>query len=187
MNIRDILSGAAAIAGTLHPGVGAAIGLVNKLLPADKQLPETATGADVSNAVDKLPPDQQAAIYQSEIELQVVDIQESNSTVRTMLESDAMNQHSTRPYIAKQSFHVVAFAVIISVATWAYAVISGKAVMVESVMDGWPFLLAVLGPLVVLLHAYFGVLRSEHKNRLDAARGVSSPSALSGIISKIIK
>lgn len=170
------------------PGTGSLIvGAVNELLPDDKKLPASASGNDISQAIGSLPPGQQASVMEKEFDVDITQIKESNSTVRTMLESDAKNPHSTRPYIAKGSFHVVAFAVIVAISVWAYGVFTDNSELVKSVMDGWQFVLAVIGPLVTLLWAYFGVLKQEHKNRLDAASGSSTPSGLAGIISSIMR
>jgi hypothetical protein len=72
------------------------------------------------------------------------------------------------------------------VSVWSYAVISGDSVMIKEVVDGWPFILAAIGPLVTLLWSYFGVLKQEHKNKLDAANGGSTPGGLSGILSRVL-
>lgn len=187
MKLKDIIGGAAAIAGTLNPAIGAAIGLVNGFLPDDKKLPETATGSEVANAIQTLPPGQQASLLEKEIDLETTKIKESNETVRMMLESDAKNPHSTRPYIAKHSFHVVAFTIIIVVSLWAYAVGSDKQAMVKTIMEGWPFILGVLGPLVVLLRTYFGVLKQEQSNKLNAANKQPVGGGMASLVAGLIK
>jgi hypothetical protein len=170
------------------PGTGSLIvGAVNELLPDDKKLPSGATGNDIAQAIGSLPPEQQASVMEKEFDVDITQIKESNSTVRVMLESDAKNPHSTRPYIAKHSFHTVAFVIVVTVSVWAYGVGIKDDGLVKAVMDGWPFVLAVIGPLVTLLWAYFGVLKQEHKNRLDAANGSSTPSGLAGIISSVLR
>lgn len=189
MKLWDIVKtvGSAALQVAL-PGTGSLIvGAVNELLPEDKKLQAGATGDDVNNAIASLPPEQQASVMEKEFDVSITQIKESNSTVRTMLESDAKNPHSTRPYIAKGSFHVVAFVVIVAISVWAYGVLIADETLVTAVMDGWQFILAVIGPLVTLLWAYFGVLKQEHKNKLDAANGSSTPAGIAGILSSIIK
>ena len=110
--------------------------------------------------------------------------QENNTTVRELLKADAKNPHTTRPKIALGAFYVVAFVTIATISLWAYGVLAQNDVLVKTVMDGWPFILAVIGPLVTLLWAYFGVLKQEQRNRLDAATG--APSGISRIISDVI-
>jgi len=169
------------------PGGGILVDAVNEFLPSDKKLPSNATGEDIDGALSALPPEQQARILEKEFDVDLTRIRQSNETVRAMLESDAKNQHTTRPYIAKGAFHVIAFAVVLVVSTWSYGVIMNRENLVEAVSSGWPFVLSVIGPFVVLLHAYFGVLKSEHKNRLDAAAGKSGAAGMAGLLSNLIR
>lgn len=169
------------------PGGGILVDAVNEFLPDDKKLPSNATGKDIDDAVGSLPAEQRARIYEKEFDVDLTQIRQSNETVRAMLEADTKNPHTTRPYIAKGSFHVVAFAVVATVSAWAYGVVTGDSDLVKSVTGGWQFILSVIGPLVTLLWAYFGVLKNEQKNRLDAARGSSTPGGIAGILSNIIK
>lgn len=187
MKLLDIVKNVGATAINIAlPGAGSAIlGAVNSFLPDNAKLPDTATGHDVDNALHALPPTQRAEIMGREFDVEITQIKESNETVRTMLDADTKTPHTTRPRIALGSFQVVAFAVIVIVSVWAYGVLSDKEVVIKAVMDGWPFILAVLAPLVTLLHAYFGVLKQEHKNRLDAANGGSTKSGVAGILSTI--
>jgi hypothetical protein len=189
MKIADILKkvGAGVIKNTV-PGGALIVDIVNDLLPDKYKLPEDVTGSDLEKTIKGLPPEAQAAIFEKELNIQQIEIQESHSTLRVALDSDAKNPHSTRPYIAKHSFHVIGVAILITVSAWAYGVVIGNAEIVRSVMDGWPFILAAVGPLVYLLHAYFGILKTEHKNKLDAANGKQAQSeGIAGIISAIVR
>lgn len=185
MKLWDIVKtvGAGVISATV-PGGALLVSAINEFLPDDKKIPPNATGDDLKNTIDSLPPEQRAEIMGKEFDVELTQIKESNSTLRVMLESDAQNPHSTRPYIAKQAFHIVAFAVIVAVSMWAYGVGVRDAVLVKSVMDGWPFILATIGPFITLLWAYFGILKQEHRDRLNAANGSVSPV---GIISALFK
>jgi len=187
MKLWDIVKtvGSGIISATV-PGGAAIIGAVNAVLPDDKKLPESATGEDINHAISSLPPESQVEILNKEFDVEITQIKESNSTLRAMLESDAQNPQSTRPYIAKNSFHVVAFAVIVSVSIWSYGVLSDNDELVETVMSGWPFILSVIGPLVTLLWSYFGIIKQEHKDRLNAASGNDAPSGLTGILSALM-
>lgn len=184
MKLTDILKGAAAIAGTVNPAIGAAIGLVNQFLPDDEKLPIDATGGQVLVATNKLTPEQRVQVLDHEFEFKIVEIKEGNETLRAMLAADATSTHTTRPYIARHAFHVVAVVTVVIVALWAYGVGAGKTEMVKAVMDGWPFILGVIAPFVLLLRAYFGILQTEHRQRLDAAGGTST--GLGGMISTLI-
>lgn len=188
MKLWDVVkSVGSAVVREVVPGGGILVDAVNEFLPDDKKLPRDATGRDIDDAVQSLPADQRARVMEKEFDVDMTRIRQTNETVRAMLEADTKNPQTTRPYIARGAFHVIAFAVIAVVSTWAYGVIAGKETMVEAVTQGWPFILSVVGPFVVLLHAYFGVIKTEHKNRLDAAGGKSTPSGIAGILSGIIR
>lgn len=189
MKLWDIVKtvGSAALQVAL-PGTGSLIvGAVNELLPDDKKLPAGATGDDLNSAIASLPPEQQASVMEKEFDVSITQIKESNSTLRTMLESDAANPHSTRPRIALGAFRVVSFISILIVSMWAWAVIKGDEKLVKAVVDGWPLAFAIIGPFVGWLNNYFGTLKQEHKNKLDAANGSSTPAGIAGILSNIIK
>lgn len=189
MKILDIAKTIGTIAlNVAAPGIApVVIGAINEFLPDDEKLKENATGTQIQQTISSLPPDIKAKIIEKEFDVEITQIKESYETVRMMLESDAKNPHTTRPYVAKNSFKVVAFTIITTVSAWSFAVLSENETMVDAVMDGWPFILAVIGPLVTLLYAYFGVLKKEQKNRLDAANGSTSPGGLTEIISTILR
>ena len=75
-----------------------------------------------------------------------------------------------------------------TISLWGYGVYKAEKEMVETIVNGWPFLLAAIAPLVVLLHAYFGVLKQEHKDRLNAAdTKPTTPGGIVGLISSLVK
>ena len=157
---------------------------VNEFLPSGNKLPGDATGEQVNNAISSLTPKQQLILRTKDFDVEITKIKESNSTVRAMLESDVKNPHSTRPYIAKGAFLVVAFTIVCVVVIWSYAVVTHDIGLIDVIMNGWSFLLTIIGPLVTLLWAYFGILKQEHRQRLDAANGFSSTA---GLLSKFLK
>ena len=189
MKIWDIAKnlGSAALQVALPGTASAIIAGVNVFLSDDEQLPVTATGHDVTNAIAKLPPEQQASIMEKEYDVEITQIKEANSTLRVMLESDAKNPQSTRPRIAMGAFRVVSFISILVVSMWSYAIVDGDHKLLKTIVDGWPFVGIVIGPFVGWLNHYFGVLKQEHKNRLDAANGSSTPDGIAGILSTLIK
>ena len=158
------------------------IAAANRLLGNDKQLDVNATGEDLREAIDSLPLEDQAELLRQRFDSRELETRESYATLRAMIERDAQNPHSTRPFIAKGAFLVVSFVVVVAVICWAYGVLTSNVVIVTAVMSGWQFILAIIGPLVTLLWSYFGVLRKENKNKLDAANGVSVPE---GVVSTI--
>lgn len=142
----------------------------------------TATGTDIEH--DALIRD--PTILAKEFDVKLEQIKQRGETLRAMLQADAQSKHSTRPYIAKHAFHVVALVAIGSVVIWGRAVWTADEELVGAISDGWPFLLSLTAPFVALLNAYFGILKHEHKNRLDSAHGATNPSGLAGLFSTLI-
>lgn len=169
------------------PAGGAVLAAVNELLPEKHKLPSDVTGDQVVERVKQLPPELKAEIISKQFDVELTDIKESHATLRAVFESDAKMQQTTRPKIALGSFYVIAFTVVLIVSAWAFGVFTSDEKIVKAVMSGWPFILGVIGPLVYVLHAYFGVLGREHKNRLDAANGVANPSGFSGVLSALLR
>lgn len=187
MNIIDIAKTVGASAFSVAvPGGAAILSAVNQMLPDDAKLPVSSTGNDIRSAVSSLPVEQQADILTKEFDVDLTQIRESNETLREMLRSDAANPHTTRPYIAKGSFQLIAALSLVVITLWAYGVAIENEALVKTVMDGWPFVAAILAPFVMLLRSYFGVLRQEHQNRLRAASGDSAQPGIQGIISSIL-
>ena len=185
-NIWDIVKtvGSTALKVAL-PGTGSAIvGAINAFLPSDEKLPDGATGSDAQRAISKLSPDAQAKVMAKQFDVDIERLRQRYGTVQTMLTADATMQQTTRPYIAKGAFHVVSFAVLIAVSIWAYSVAVKDDAMMNAVNNGWPFILSVLGPLVTLLLAYFGVLRKEHQNKLNASNGHPIVSGIASLFGK---
>lgn len=169
------------------PGGSALIGTINALLPGNAQLPANATGNQIGAAVETLSGSEKASLMEKEFDVQITEIKEGNETLREMLKSDADNPHSTRPYIAKHSFHVIAAVNIIVIAVWAVGVLKGNDKIVAAVIESPYFILALIGPLVTVLLAYFGHLVKEHKSKLDAANGSTAPSGITGLLTSILK
>jgi len=165
------------------PGGGLLVDALNAALPNDSQLTADATVADIQGRLDGLPAEQRDELLEREFNLRETELTERYSTLRTMLESDATNPHTTRPKIALGSFYVVTFASVISILLWAYGIVDGDKDLLATVTDGWPFVLSVIGPFVTLLWAYFGILSKEQRNRLSAATG----SPLTGVVGSILK
>lgn len=169
------------------PGGKFIIDTVNDFLPSDKQLPANSTGDDVNNMIDSLPHAEKVTIMLKQFDVDETQIKESHNTARAMLDAESRSTHTTRPYIAKHSFHVVAVITVVIASMWAYGVGSSNPTLVTSVTDGWPFVAALVGPFVTLILGYFGILKTEHKNRLDAANGSNNPSGIAGIIKAITR
>lgn len=177
MKIKDILKGAATVAGTLNPALGAVIGVVNTFLPEEEKLPETATGSDVEAKVNQLPPEQRASIFEKEIDLKIAQEEGWTARYEAMCKGDGQ---STRPWIAKQMTRVLSFE-IMAFTVWAF--------MYPDQMNN-PVLWTVFGtltgvPATILLN-YFGNLRKEQGQRMSAMTG-QQPLGMIGNILKGFK
>ena len=159
------------------PGGGLLLDGVNALLGDGDKLGPDATGDDLL----KLPPQ----VLEKQYDVQIEQIRESHETARTMLQVESVSTHTTRPRIALGAFHVVAAVSLIAVAVWASAVLRKDVDTLKVVVDGWPFLLAVIGPFVGWLNRYFGILKDEHRNRLDAVSANTKPRGLAGLLQSV--
>jgi hypothetical protein len=74
---------------------------------------------------------------------------------------DTSNSYSLTPKIAYQSLQMVVEPSFFSE-------------LVKKIVGCWKWLAAIILPFICLLNAYFGILRKESKDRLDAASGVPS-------------
>ena len=187
MNLGSILKTVGSgLIKTLVPGGGMIIDAVNGFLPDDKKLPNTATGQDAQNAINTLTPEQRASVLEKEYDVEMEQIKQSYGALTTMLEANAKSTHTTRPKIAYQAFQVIAFSTISVISAWCFAVLTGNVDMISKIETSWLFILGVITPLVTVLHAYFGVLRDETKDRFNAAQG-HKVDPVSGLIGKLFK
>lgn len=168
------------------PGGSLIVDGINALLPNDKKLPVNATGDQVNSAISHLPPEQQVQVLNKEYDVEIEQIKQSHSSLRTMLEANATSTHTTRPKIAYQSFQVIAFSTISVIFAWSFAVVTDNTEMVDTIERSWLFILGVITPLVTVLHAYFGVLRDETKDKFNAAQG-HKVDPVGGLIGKLFK
>lgn len=168
------------------PGGGLILDVVNEYLPADKKLDNKASGQDMGAALSNMTGDDRAELMGRKFDIEETEIKESHDTLRTMLEADASSPHTTRPRIAWWSFVVLAIVSVGAVLIWGYGVVSEKKDLAKAVVDGWPFVLSIVAPFVVLLRAYFGILTKEQNTRLQAAGGNTQPAGLAGLIGSIL-
>ncbi|MCR8922650.1 hypothetical protein NO559_07700 [Dasania sp. GY-MA-18] len=169
MNLKTILSAALDVAATVNPGVGAAVGLVNKFLPDDKKLGNQATGRDVIAAVDTLPAEVQASIYEKEIDFKISEVNAWSSVQQANAEADAKGS-TLRPRIAL----MMAWAVVVSIipislsVAWAVAMSDNP---LKSAGDNWELVTALIATPTILLRGYFGLRTDEKKARYAASIG----------------
>jgi len=160
------------------PGGSVIMGVINELLP--NKLPDNATGKDLQSAIESLPIEDQAQLLDKQFDVDIATIKEEGDTLRTIM---SLDQHSTRPFIARWSFITVAAVTMLIVVMWSYAVTQGNIKLVLSITNGWPMILALLTPFFVLLRGYFGILQKESQNKLDASNGNPTSSIVGTLIS----
>ena len=190
--IKTVGSG---VISSVVPGGSVVIDVINSFLDDDKKLPATATGQQALDAIESLPPEQQAQVLNKQLDVKLESIKQSHDSLRAMLLSDSNMKRTTRPWIAKWSFVFTAIfsgiVGLIVVSAYAYAVYKQDATLVAAVVDGWPFVLAVMGAVTgtfsLLLRAYFGLLSKEHDATVGAATGNFTPSKLASILGALAK
>jgi len=165
------------------PGGGLLMGVVNELLPKTKQLDPSASGDDIAAAIDSLPAADKARVLEKEFDVEMTFIKESGESNRAMLEAELKSTHTTRPWVIKGCFLLVAGISMDVVIMWSWAILNSKTGLVIAITNGWPMILAILGPFFVILRSYFGILQKESKNKLDAANGNPTGSMASSLIS----
>lgn len=177
MKLRDIISTAATIAGTLNPAVGAAIAVVNNFLPDDKKLPETATGKDVGDAVAKLPPEQQSSLLEKEIDLEIKLDEGWTERYKAMCSADGQE---TRAKIVMGMAQVLVAEILIFTGTIAY-----DPSILENTAAWTVFGVLTATPTTVILN-YFGNLRKEHAQRQITAGADTKAISSLGVLSKLL-
>ncbi len=183
MNLLNILTAAGtAVLDTLVPGAGNIIAAVNAVLPDDKQLPGKATGNQVSQALDILSPEQRVNVLDKHFKVDISTINARQAALTTMLVQDATSTQTTRPKIALGSFYLLAFLCSVIIIGWFSAIMLHDNDLVKSIVAGWPFVLGIIGPFTALLRAYFGILKTEHRDRLDSVSGQKT-----GLLATILK
>lgn len=187
MKLFDIIKKVGGVALNFVPGGGPVLSAVNALLGSDDQLPPNATGHQLGAAVATLSGSEKASLMEKEFDVQITEIEEGNETLREMLKRDAENPHSTRPKIALGAFHVIAFVCVGVIVLWGYGVFVENTAIVNAVTESWMMVVSLITPLITVLLAYFGHLKTEHKNKMDAANGSTTPNGIAGLLASIIK
>lgn len=178
MNLGDILKTVGSgLIKTLVPGGGLLIDAVNGFLPDDKKLPNTATGQDAQNAIDTLTPEQKANVLSKEYDVEIEEIRGFTDRFKAMAEVDASG-NTTRPEIAIMMARIIAFSVITIITIFAVAVINDNKDMITEIVNGWPFVVAILGTPTALLRSYFAMRTKEKQHKYEATTGIKPQANL---------
>ena len=185
MKLGEILAKAGSMAiKTFVPGGSMMLDIVNEFLPKDKQLPPDATGKQVIQAVNSLPPEQRAQIYLKEIDVELAEISSLTQVQESLAQADKAGA-STRPQIALIMAKIVAFVVIAFSSMWVIVIFQDHTEMAKRLADSWPLMLAIIATPTALLRAYFGMRTKEKMDRYSAA--VGQPVQPSNFLVDIIK
>ena len=182
MKFLKVLGPAAGIAGALVPALRPALTLLNEFLPADKKLPATASGQDVTAAFAALPAEQQQQIdARAQVELAHIRADTDMLTAMVSVESATSN---TRPRIAYMMAATVVIAVLVMMTLWTRAAWVGDAAALAQLAGSWELMLAILATPSVLLRAYFGMRTREKTARYAAS--VGQDVGAGGIVSSLV-
>jgi len=182
MKIKDIITAAVAVGGIVYPPLIAALPLINSFLAKDQQLGNFSTGRQVSGAIDQLIPEVRVQIRESEIDLEKTKVIEHSKIQHALAAVDITGQ-STRPSTVIKLTNTVCFTVITVVSVWCASIIAKDQEMVSSVIDGWPMIIALIGPMLAVIRSYFGTRTDEKNTRQHMAHGADKPlSGLAGIV-----
>lgn len=158
---------------------------VNSMLPDDMKFIGNETGVEIAERIQSLPPELQHELELKEFDVKIEQLRQSHDTLRVMLAQDAVTPQSTRPKIALGAFRVVSGLSVLYMLMFSWAVIAGKTDMVDSVVSGWPLVVAIVAPFVLWLNAYFGIIKQETESKLNAMNGKNTGTE--SIISKLLK
>ena len=187
MKFKSILRGVAAVAGTLNPGVGAAIALINNFLPDNKRLPETATGAQAMGAYETLTDSAKAKVDAGAAEFEHLLGMEQEYTSQWV----AMNQadqsgSATRPKVVLMFAYLI-FMVSAAFITYLFvALINEGTEGVKAVADLWPLLAAATSVPSTVILSYFNHRGKEKRTRYAVMNG-HAPNTIGGIVSMFMR
>lgn len=185
--IFDTIKGPAlAVASAFIPGGPEILAAVNAILPADKKLPESATGQNIVDAVHSLPPDQMASLMEKKLDVQITEINSWEKIQGHLATADAAGS-STRPTIALMMAWTVVGVILVFVTAWAIAMSNSDATVLDAVEKSWPMMLAIIATPTTLLRAYFGLRTKEKQSRYSAASGQDVTTGLTKLIAAFKK
>ena len=161
------------------------IPLINAVLPAgEDRLSGTTSVDDAVALIQRQPPDLQLKIDKIDLERE----REHTEQIRILEE---MNRHgsSTRPEIARGSFHVMAFVTIVIVSGITYEFATNGLESAEHMVTIGLGMASLMGPFTAVVWRYFGVRTDEKTLRLAVGTGhspetVQKKGFLAGILGK---
>lgn len=175
------------IVSTMVPGGAALVSAVNAFLPADQKLPETATGQDMDRAITTLSANAKAELLSKQYDVDIAHIHANASATKAMLIAEASSPHTTRPYVIKHSFHLIALIALGIMFCFVWATIKGDPTVINVIIEAWPVVGVLVVPLIECIRRYFGILAKESADRQNAANGFPLQSGLAALAQKFVK
>lgn len=180
MNFSDVLDIATGVSAIACPALTPIIGAVNAFIGDDDPIPDNATGDQVMQRINRLPPEQRTRLLEMQLDLKKMevmakrDMHVSDNDRRVemfKILSDA-SQQTTRPdTIAK-------FAWDVRVVTWGSLVVLGIMMVLTDGKPDWTALAALGGFTATILSTqnsvikrYFNVLETEQRNAIEGSLG----------------
>ena len=179
--LKSIAGPLLGVASTLIPGGPVILGAINAMLPDDKKLPPTTTGAQMHQAVTDLTPESRASLMEKELDVEIAEINAWADIQDSMAKADAAGA-STRPRIAVMMAQVVVFTVLAFVSVWVVAIYQEDLKTLEMINNSWGTILAVIATPTALLRSYFGMRTKEKQSRYAMASGTPATTGLANII-----
>ena len=105
--LSDVVKVGEGVLSVAAPELAPVVGIVNSLLPADKQLPQNATGNQVAAAYSGMTPDQQLQLREKMLDVQAQNFQAQSKTVQAMFAEAANSPNDLHNQIAMGSFRIV--------------------------------------------------------------------------------
>lgn len=219
MKFLDFLTSAGTgILNVVAPGMGtAAAALLNPFLDDDKKInADTATKDDILAGIEKLPPEQQAQVYNAKVDLEkqviIADMNESdNFYANQKVLADLETKGSlVRPIAVYTSLFCMVFAIIVAMLNhilpaymWASAcfeTVETTGSMAAAItlptcnISMMPqvdatFIFAILALPTWIIQTYMGKRSKEKEQKQNAAMGIPTPdnSLMGALVKKVLK
>lgn len=186
MNFKKIIGGLATVAGTIHPGIGAAIGLVNRFVDPEHQLPASATGQEAMAAYDSLPPSQRILVNQEADEFaHLLGIEKEHTAQWVAMNQADSSGSATRPRVVLIFAWLMCFILAAFCSFLFVALVREGAEGVAEVGQLWPLLAAATSLPTTVILSYFNHRGKEKRTRYAVMNG-HEPSAISGVLGAVL-
>lgn len=188
MNFSDILKSVAgplaSVAASLIPGGPLILKVINEVLPDDKQLGSDATGQQIADAVESLPPEARASLMEKRIDLDIAVERGMTERYQAMAASDGQE---TRARIVTKAMNALIgiTAAFVAATVYVYAT-SGAEVAFSGEMAA--VFGVITGTFAYVVRAYFGDLRTEAKSRHQTVDDKAQPmGVIASLLSRKLK